>query len=181
LFRRAEFSKFKTVVRPAYTPSSGFLVTLAVLLALAHAVLAVTATVDKSMTSDEIAHLTAGQSYNQRGDYRLQPENGNLPQRWAALPATLMGAPLPPTTTEHWRGADVWNYGHTFFYEQGLPAGTLLFLGRAMIALFSAATGLLISSGRGRSSTGRAASSRCCCSRSVRRSSRTARWRPPTW
>ncbi|MSU24620.1 MAG: hypothetical protein EXS32_12465 [Opitutus sp.] len=130
--------------RPAATPSSGFLVALAVLLALVHAILAVTATAEKSMTSDEIAHLTAGHAYNTLGDYRLQPENGNLPQRWAALPLTVAGAPLPPTSRPLWRDADVWRYGHAFFYEQPLTSKTFLFAGRAMIALFSAATGLLI-------------------------------------
>lgn len=127
-----------------FTPSAGFLVTLAVLLALFHAVLAVTATTEKSMTSDEIAHLTAGQAYNTRGDYRLQPENGNLPQRWAALPATLAGAPLPPASLESWRDADVWNYGHAFLHGQAIPGDLLLFGGRTMVALFSAATGLLV-------------------------------------
>ena len=144
MFRSTEFSKFKSVPRPASSPSAGFLFTLAVLLALAHAVMAVTATADKSMTSDEIAHLTAGHAYNTLGDFRLQPENGNLPQRWAALPLMLAGAPLPPTSLQIWRDADVWRYGQAFFYEQTLPTEALLFAGRAMIALFSAATGLLI-------------------------------------
>ncbi len=143
MFRCAEFSKFKNVPRPAVTFSSGFLVTLAVLLALAHAILAVTATTEKSMTSDEIAHLIAGHSYNTLGDYRLQPENGNLPQRWAALPLTL-AAPLPPTSLPDWKNADVWRYGHRFFYDQALPTDMFVFAGRAMIALFSAATGLLV-------------------------------------
>src|ERR1019366_4241654 len=144
LFRGAEFSKFKSVPRPASSPSHGFLVTLAVLLALAHAVMAVTATADKSMTSDEIAHLTAGHAYNLLGDFRVPPENGNLPQRWAALPLALAGAPLPPTSLQIWRDADVWRYGHALFYEQALPTEEPLFAGRAMIALFSAATGLLV-------------------------------------
>lgn len=144
MFRAAEFSKFKSVSRPAYSPSTGFLLTLAVLLALAHGVMAVTATAAKSMTSDEIAHLTAGHAYNTLGDFRLQPENGNLPQRWAALPLKFAGAPLPSTALPLWRDADVWRYGHTFFYEQALPAESLLFAGRAMIALVSAATGLLV-------------------------------------
>ena len=69
--------------------------TLAILLAALHAVLAVTATATKSMTSDEIAHLTAGQAYNTRADFRMQPENGNLPQRLAALPMTIAQLPLP--------------------------------------------------------------------------------------
>jgi len=116
---------------------------VAALLAL-HAWLAVTATTGKSMTSDEIAHLVAGQAYNTRGDYRLQPENGNLPQRLAALPMTLAGVPMPPAKLESWRTADVWNYGHTFFYRQGISTDEWLFLGRAMIALVNLATGLLI-------------------------------------
>jgi hypothetical protein len=125
-------------------PSHAFLLTLAVLLALLHAVLAVTATTEKSMTSDEIAHLVAGHAYNTRDDFRLQPENGNLPQRLAGLPMSLAGVPLPPTDLESWRTADVWNYGHTTFYRQGIAADQWLFLGRAMIALVSAATALIV-------------------------------------
>jgi 4-amino-4-deoxy-L-arabinose transferase-like glycosyltransferase len=130
--------------RRRLAPSRDFLITLAILFALLHAVLAVTATAEKSMTSDEIAHLVAGQAYNTRGDYRLQPENGNLPQRLAALPMTLAGVPQPPVTRESWRTADVWNYGHEFFYRQAILADQWLFLGRGMIALVSAATGLLV-------------------------------------
>lgn len=130
--------------RRALTPSPGFLVALAVLLALFHAVLAVTATAEKSTTADEIAHLTAGHAYNTRNDYRLQPENGNLPQRWAALPLLFAGAPLPSTALETWPVADIWNYGRVFFYEQGLSTDEFLWLGRGMIALVSAATGLLV-------------------------------------
>jgi hypothetical protein len=124
-------------------PRALLVATVAALLAL-HVWLAVTATTGKSMTSDEIAHLVAGQAYNTRGDYRLQPENGNLPQRLAALPMTLAGVPMPPATLESWRTADVWNYGHSFFYRQGLATDEWLFLGRAMITLVSAATGLLV-------------------------------------
>lgn len=131
-------------MRAVYKPSRGFLLALALLLALLHAVLAVTATVDKSMTADEIAHLTAGQAYNVRNDYRLHPENGNLPQRLAALPMTVARVPLPPSDSESWRTADIWNYGHRFFYRQGVSTGEWLFLGRSMIAMVSAATGLLV-------------------------------------
>jgi hypothetical protein len=117
---------------------------LAVLIALLHAVLATTAKVEKSMTSDEIAHLVAGHAYNTRGDFRLQPENGNLPQRLAALPLSLSQVPLPDTSLESWRTADIWNYGHAAFYTQGISADQWLFLGRAMIGLMSAATALLV-------------------------------------
>jgi hypothetical protein len=119
-------------------------ITLAVLLALMHAVLATTATSEKSMTSDEIAHLAAGETYNTRGDFRLQPENGNLPQRLAGLPMALAVIPHPTTDSPSWQSADIWNYGHALFYEQPVLVDQWLFLGRAMIALVSAATGVLV-------------------------------------
>jgi hypothetical protein len=102
------------VPRAAASPSAGFILALAVLLALGHAVLALTATIEKSMTADEIAHLLAGHAYNTRNDYRLQPENGNLPQRWAALPLSFSGASAPADASPYWRDADVWRLGHTF-------------------------------------------------------------------
>lgn len=144
MFHPAKCCKLKPVPRLAPTPSAAFLTTLAVLLALGHAILAVTATAEKSMTADEIGHLTAGLAYNERGDYRLQPENGNLSQRWAALPLTLAGARLPAAAQPAWDRADVWSYGHAFFFEGSLSAGEFLFAGRCMIALFGAATGLLV-------------------------------------
>ena len=117
---------------------------LAVGLAILHAVLGVTATREKSMTSDEIAHLTAGHAYNTRGDFRLQPENGNLPQRLAALPFAAAGDPLPSTERADWKGAEVWRYGHAFFYRSGLPVEERLFQARAVMAVVSAATGWLV-------------------------------------
>jgi hypothetical protein len=143
LFRTTELAKLRHVA-PRLQPSAAFLSTLAVLCALLHAVLAVTASSGKSMTSDEIAHLAAGLAYNTRNDYRFQPENGNLPQRLAAIPLTLAGQSLPPAEDYNWKAANVWRYGHAFFYERGLSTDEFLFLGRAMIALMSAATGLLV-------------------------------------
>lgn len=125
-------------------PGDALLLLLAVGLAALHATLAVTATVEKSMTSDEIAHLTAGHAYNTRGDFRLQPENGNLPQRLAALPLAVAGDPLPAVDRADWKGSDVWRYGHTFFYRSGLPAEDRLFQARAVMSLVSAATGWLV-------------------------------------
>jgi len=132
------------VDRPRYQPSPPFLVALAVLLALLHALLAVTASAGKSITSDEIAHFTAGHAYNSFNDYRFHPENGNLPQRLAALPMLLAGDPLPPREGEFWTTANVWRYGHTFFFERGLSTDERVFQGRGVIALVSAFTGLLV-------------------------------------
>ena len=110
-----------------------------------HWLLAVGSKRGESVTSDELAHLTAGYSYWQFNDYRLQPENGNLPQRWAALPTWLEGATFPLLNgNAYWRTSDVWVLGHQFFYETGEDHFPRLMAGRAMIALFSVATGLLV-------------------------------------
>ena len=60
----------------------------AALLALYYG-MAISAASQKSMTFDEMAHLTGGYTYWVLNDYRLHPENGNWPQRLAALPAVL--------------------------------------------------------------------------------------------
>ncbi len=98
-----------------------------------------------SVTFDEIAHLTAGHIYNKRGDFRFQPENGNLPQRWAALPIQWINPRLPETTNNpEWQHANIWVVGREFLYRSGNNTDLMIFAGRAMISLFSAATGLLI-------------------------------------
>lgn len=109
-----------------------------------HWTLGTTALRDKCTTSDEIAHLTAGCAYWKWNDYRLQPENGNLPQRWHALPAVLSGVSLPGPDSPGWQSSDVWEVGRAFFYRQGNDSRRLLAQGRAMAALFSVATCLLV-------------------------------------
>ncbi len=138
--------------RPLFTffpgarlPRSTLAILVAALLAV-HFLLAVGSKANESTTSDELAHLTAGFSYWQNRDYRLQPENGILPQRWAAVPARKSPArnfrrsptPMPGTS------ATCWGLGHVFFYETGEDHFPRLTAGRAMIALFSVATGLLV-------------------------------------
>ena len=118
---------------------------VAVLLLMAHFGLAVGSKRASSTTWDELAHLTAGFSYWENHDYRLHPENGILPQRWAALPAWLEGATFAPLAgNDYWRTSNVWVVGHQFFYETGEDHFPRLMRGRAMIALFSIGTGVLI-------------------------------------
>lgn len=110
-----------------------------------HFLLAVGSKRNESTTSDEIAHLTAGVSYWLNNDYRLQPENGILPQRWAALPVAVSKPAFPELKDNpYWRVSDVWIVGHQFFYETGEDHFPRLMAGRAMIALFSVGTGLLV-------------------------------------
>jgi hypothetical protein len=109
-----------------------------------HFAMAVGSKVRESTTSDEIVHVTGGYSYWALDDYRLQPENGNLPQRWAALPVWLGGAKFPTLNQEYWRLSDAWVMGHEFFYETGEDHFPKLMEARAMIGLLSVATGALI-------------------------------------
>src|ERR1700747_2162780 len=91
-----------------------FITFIAILLAALHAALAITAAIEKSPTFDEPTHLTAGYSYWLKNDYRLDPENGNWPARWAALPLILSR----PTFLENtaWRQAGVWAVSENISY-----------------------------------------------------------------
>jgi 4-amino-4-deoxy-L-arabinose transferase-like glycosyltransferase len=113
------------------------------LLAL-HFTVAVASKRHESTTSDEIVHLTGGLSYWKFDDYRLHPENGNLPQRWVALPAWLSGSRFPDLDQTYWRTSDAWVMGHELFYEIHQDHFPRLMAARAMTALLSVALGALI-------------------------------------
>ncbi|HEY5228967.1 MAG TPA: glycosyltransferase family 39 protein [Opitutaceae bacterium] len=96
-------------------------------------------------TGDEIAHLTAGYSYWKTDDYRLQPENGNLPQRWAAIPLVARkDIKFPTLDQKAWIISDVWDMGFQWFHRSGNDLASMLRDGRRMIALFGIATGALV-------------------------------------
>lgn len=131
--------------RPSVGPMRPALVVLVTLLLAGHFLLAVGSKRHESTTADELVHLTAGFSYWRNDDYRLQPENGNLPQRWAAFPTWVKDAKFPALEDNiFWRTSDAWILGHQFFYETGEDHFPRLMAGRAMIALFSVGTGLLV-------------------------------------
>jgi hypothetical protein len=127
---------------PPFPPSG--LTWLALLLALGHAVLATMAMREKSTTADELAHVTGGYTFDHWHDYRMQPENGILPQRWQALPTALRGAHYPSMATAAWRHSEVWLTGYAFFYESGNDPARMLFAARAMNSVFGAAVVLLV-------------------------------------
>lgn len=103
-----------------------------------HAWMAASVSRTFSSTADEIVHLTSGYAYWKFQDYRLQPENGNLPQRLAALPLLAMDVTFPPTSGPDWTQANVWRLGYNFFYKSGNDTAAMLAAGRAMIAILSA-------------------------------------------
>jgi hypothetical protein len=119
-----------------------FLVT--VLLA-AHYGLAFWAVSGTCTTVDELAHMTAGVSYWMNDDYRLQPENGNLPQRWCSLPLVIAGwNRLPPADDPGWATSDVWSLGRRYFYGLGQPAERMLAASRAAAAAWGVGTCLVV-------------------------------------
>lgn len=120
------------------------LLTLALALCALHAWMAASVSRTFSTTFDEIAHLTAGYAYWTQADYRFQPENGNLPQRLAALPLLAENVTFPPATGGNWRTANVWRVGHAFFYKSGNDLPAMLAAGRMMNALLSGVLCLLI-------------------------------------
>ncbi|MCF3650843.1 ArnT family glycosyltransferase [Synoicihabitans lomoniglobus] len=112
---------------------------IAVVLCGLHVLMAASVSRQFSTTFDEIAHVTAGYAYWTAGDMRFQPENGNFPQRWAALPLLIMDLqPFPPDHPA-WEVGQVWHLGEDFFYELGNDSARILAAARGMIALLSGA------------------------------------------
>ena len=97
-----------------------------------------------STTEDEIVHLTAGYAYATTADFRLQPENGNFPQRWCAFPLLFKNVSFPSASSNAWAQADMWRLGNQFFHELGNDPPAMLAAGRAMNAMLSGLLCLVI-------------------------------------
>lgn len=123
---------------PAATRVPGKVLVAALLLGLAHVVLAWHSTRERSMTVDEIFHVTGGYFFNRYGDYRLHPDNGVLPQRLHALPAVLMGAKPPVLAgNPQWSSVNLIAISQQFFYASGNDPWRMLMAARMMNLLFS--------------------------------------------
>jgi 4-amino-4-deoxy-L-arabinose transferase-like glycosyltransferase len=118
----------------------------AVLLLILHWVLAVCSAADKSLTYDESMHLTGGHAAWTRGDYRLNPGSGLLPQLWVALPTAMTDAQFTPEADPaSWNNAaQKFTVSEHFLYDSGNDARGMVRSGRAMIALLSVALGLCV-------------------------------------
>ena len=117
----------------------------AALVLAAHFLIATASVREKSNTFDEIAHITAGYSYWQDRDYgvKLEKINGQLPQRWFALPLLSMRLSFP-RDADRWRDSSVWIVGKQFFFELGNDVEKLLYRARSMNVLLSVGLGLLV-------------------------------------
>ncbi|MCO4772651.1 MAG: glycosyltransferase family 39 protein [Deltaproteobacteria bacterium] len=102
------------------------------------AVLSLSASVHRGPAVDEVAHITAGVSYLEHGDYRFNPENGLLPQALAGLPLALDPTVSPPGAEGRaWSRSDVWRTGRDFLFGQEVPWSSLMLRGRAMVVLLA--------------------------------------------
>ena len=115
-----------------------------VALLVIHFVLALSASTGKSPGFDEPAHVVAGVAYWKFNDYRLHPDNGNFPQRWAAIPLVLAGYRFPSTDQPAWWQSKLWTLGPSFLFDQGNDAQAMLLRARAMIALLSVTLGVVV-------------------------------------
>ena len=105
--------------------------------------LAISASAEKSHTSDELPHITAGYVFNRFGDFRMHPENGVLPQRLFGLVPLALDARLP-MDRELWAQSVYWQLGWNFFYQEGNPTNRIIQGARALNALFGVALGALL-------------------------------------
>lgn len=87
------------------------------------------------VTADEPGHLTAGYSYWRYNDYRLNPENGTLPMRIAALPLVAMDLVFPSLQGDAWRRSSTVGVADEFFWAHENPVDLMVFGGRAAIAM----------------------------------------------
>jgi hypothetical protein len=108
-----------------------------------HFILGLSAANRKSATFDEGVHLAGGLCYLKVQDYRLNPESGNWPQRWAALPIWLGDASFPPLE-DSWRNNEGYPFANKILYGRGCDADWMLLQGRAMIGLLSVALGVIV-------------------------------------
>jgi hypothetical protein len=105
---------------------------------------AVVSTLGKSATSDEFFHIIGGSSYWLLNDYRLQPENGNLPQRWCTIPLVLAGWPLPSVEHPGWSKSDMGGLSRAYLFETGNPSRRMLLLARSFAAFWGVLVALLV-------------------------------------
>jgi hypothetical protein len=127
---------------PALSPRVFWLI--AIFVALLHGFMAVTAVNTKSPTFDEPQHLTAGYSFWVTNDFRLDPENGDFPARWAALPLFFENLKFVSAKDSTWQHADEAGIAHQFFYELGNDPDRMIADARSMMSIFGVALCLLI-------------------------------------
>jgi tetratricopeptide (TPR) repeat protein len=97
----------------------------------------------KSVTSDETTHLSAGYSYLKTGDYRINPQHPPLIKLICALPLLFLNPELPIGHAS-WQSSHEWQFGEQFMYNNKVSAQKLIFWGRMPAVLLSALLACLV-------------------------------------
>jgi hypothetical protein len=97
----------------------------------------------KSIAFDELGHLTGGVGSWMTGDYRLFPQNGQFPQRWAAMPLIVLGVRFPSLEQPAWWSSDLEAIGHQFLYGLGNDHEALVWRARMMMLTLGVLLGWL--------------------------------------
>jgi hypothetical protein len=108
-------------------------------LLLLHALLILTSIAGSSITTDEVAHLPAGYSYIQTGDFRLNRDHPPLMKAWAALPLVTLDL-KPIWELPSWSHGEAWGFGAQFLTENRAPLRRIIWMGRLPMV----AVGLLL-------------------------------------
>lgn len=109
-----------------------------------YATLAWTATLDKGPSFDEGLHLAVGYNLWLNDDYRMEGANGDLVKRWATLPYLLTKPRFLSEEDRFWKESAPYEVAHRFLFQLGNLPESLLWQGRAMVALLGVGTGLLV-------------------------------------
>src|SRR3989338_3654153 len=106
-------------------------------------ILSLASMVQKSVTSDEVAHLPAGYSYLKTNDFRMNPEHPPLVKILSGiflLPLNL----VINVENEAWENSWQWVFGQDFIYKWNTNTDQLLFFGRLPIVLLSLLLGYFV-------------------------------------
>lgn len=110
-----------------------------------HFFLAFTGIINKTATFDELPHLGGGYSFWKLHDYRINPENGNFPQRWAALPLLSdKSIKFPVFNPSPMLESNEWLTCFDFMFKSGNNADKILLKARAMMILLSVILGIVV-------------------------------------
>jgi len=112
---------------------------------------ALTSIKNKSITVDEMSHLSSGYSYIKTGDFRLNVEALPLVDMLSALPLLFLDPKLPldhPSwiNAKHFEfeGQYHWDFGREFFFNYNDNPDQILFFGRIPVMLLSVLLGFFV-------------------------------------
>ena len=99
----------------------------------------------KSPTYDEIVHVTGGYNVVTQHDFRINAENGVLPQIWSVLPLIIKHDIRPLNRNDlSWNSCDPWAISNIFLLKSGNDCDLLFIYARSMMMFAAALTGCVL-------------------------------------